>query len=493
MTDYFVKILEIGGVAEPTKRFKIVVPENHARMPRSLSLTSLLLYSPKALKRIKRFCRGRPAYIVPNMIGPEERKLSLALNIPLLAPEPHVAALYSSKSGAKRIFASAHVNTPPGVHDLYEEGGLLAALASLMCTHLDVPRWIFKLDDEFGGRGIAHIDVGYLQCYQELVNAHDVDPDGWCDQDNQLQIQERLVAALMTELPHRVVINARLLWRSWRDYALAFRRVGGVIEASPLRILSSPSVNLFIEPDGAFAVTSVHEQMFSSQYTFAGAAFPQTAVPYPALCEAASAVGKTCYERGILGHVGIDFVSFFDSDGQLRIWAVDLNLRVTHTSITFKFFDFLVGGTFDMNTGRYSLASPDDHTVITGLQQRSYVMNEMLYHPHLPNIHQSTFFNMCRLKGISFDLQERTGTVFNLIDSFVGGVLGILTVGTSLIDSLRKFADCLDFVQKEVGPAPRKSTAVAHATSFQDIIKATKALVDLQAGDVSVRHGLRQV
>ena len=159
VTHYFGKVLEIGGVPEPAKRYKIVVPENHARLPSSLSLTSMLLYSPKALKKILTFCKGKPAYIVPSVIGPEERKLALALNLPLLAPEPGVAALYTTKSGSKRIFASASVNTPPGMHDLYDEQSLLTGLAQLICTHLDVPRWVFKLDDEFGGRGIAHIEL----------------------------------------------------------------------------------------------------------------------------------------------------------------------------------------------------------------------------------------------------------------------------------------------------------------------------------------------
>jgi len=60
------------------------------------------------------------------------------------------------------------------------------------------------------------------------------------------------------------------------------------------------------------------------------------------------------------------------------------------------------------------------------------------------------FFRRCRLKGVSFDLVDRSGTVFNLMDSFAGGVLGILTVGPSRLDALRKFADCMDFVQKQV-------------------------------------------
>jgi len=481
VTHYFSKVLEIGGVSEPQKRYKVVVPENHARLPASFSLTSMLLYSPKALKRILTFCKGKPAYIVPGVIGPEERKLAVALNLPLLAPEPSVATLYTTKSGAKRIFAGASVNTPPGMHDLYDEPSLVQGLAQLMCTHLDVPRWVFKLDDEFGGRGIAHIDTATLGCYQELLRAHDRDPDGWGGEQLQAAVQERLVEELRAELPSKVVINMRWLYQSWRAFTVAFRRVGGVIEASPLETSSSPSVNMRIDPDGALRITSVHEQIFSSPYTFVGAAFPQTAVPYPALREASLAIGRAAFERGILGHVGVDFVAFFDNDGQLRVWAVDLNLRLTHTAVTFGFFDFLVGGTFDVATGRYSV-QPEGAS--GGLQQRSYVMNEMFYHPQLPNTHHSAFFNLCRLKGVSFDLAERTGTVFNLMDSFAGGVLGILTVGTSLLDSLRKFADCLDFMQKQVGPATGgKPTGLTHETTFKDIIKAIKAIVDAQVGD----------
>jgi len=481
VTHYFSKVLEIGGVADPHKRYKIVVPENHDRLPATMSLTSLLLHSPKALKKISMFAKGKPAYIVPGHIGAEERKLALALNMPLLAPEPSLAQNFGTKSGAKRIFAAGLVNTPPGVHDLYEELGLLLALAKLMCTHLDVPRWIFKLDDESGGRGIAHIDVSSLESHQALLQAHDADPAGWENESRQRMLQERCAEQLRSELPQRVVINMRWLWRSWRDFIQAFQRVGGVIEASPLQITSSPSVNLLVEPDGQLRITSVHEQIFSSPYTFVGAAFPQTAVPYPALREAGLAIGKACYEHGLIGHLGIDFVSFFDTEGQLRLWAVDLNPRLTHTAVTFGFFDFLVGGRFDVVSGRYAVSNEGGGG---HLQQRSYVMNELFYHPGLPSMHHSAFFNLCRLKGVSFDLQEKAGTVFNLMDSFIGGVLGIVTVGTSLLDSLRKFADCLDFIQKQVGPANGgKATSLTHEVSFKDVIKAIKALVDSQVGE----------
>lgn len=355
-----------------------------------------------------------------------------------------------------------------------------------------MPRWILKLDDEFGGRGHAHLDVASLPCYQQLLRTHDTNPHGWEEPHVQSDLQAAFAAELRPLLAEHVVLNCRWLWRSWREYAAAFARSGGVIEASPLQISSSPSVNLAIAPDGAITIGSAHEQIFSSTYTFIGAAFPQTAVPYPALREASLAIGRACYERGVVGHVGVDFVSFFDADGQIRIWAVDLNLRLTPTAVSFTFFDFLVGGVFDPATGRYltaargagAAAAAAEAGAATVVPQRSYVMNEMLYHPQLASIHHSAFFNQCRLRGVSFDLEERTGTVFNLMDSFVGGVLGILTVGTSLLDALRKFADCLDFMQKQVGPAnASKPAGLSPEVSFREVIKAIKAIVDAHLGE----------
>merc|ERR1711988_273349 len=124
--------------------------------------------------------------------------------------------------------------------------------------------------------------------------------------------------------------------------------------------------------------------------------FPQTTVPFPALRDAALSIGRCCYQKNIVGHVGVDFVSYVDSNKQLRLWAVDLNLKLTHSAASFAFFDFLVQGCMDADTGLYSTAEG---------KQSFYVSVEMLHHPNLSSIHHSAFFNLCRLKGVSFDLQ----------------------------------------------------------------------------------------
>jgi hypothetical protein len=44
-------------------------------------------------------------------------------------------------------------------YDIYERKEFEQALSRLIANNLDVNIWIFKIDDEFGGRGHASLDV----------------------------------------------------------------------------------------------------------------------------------------------------------------------------------------------------------------------------------------------------------------------------------------------------------------------------------------------
>ena len=54
-------------------------------------------------------------------------------------------------------------------------------------------------------------------------------------------------------------------------------------------------------------------------------------------------VGITCFRSGIIGHVGMDFLALREN-GNLRLWAVDLNLHLTATQASFKVFHFVCRG-----------------------------------------------------------------------------------------------------------------------------------------------------
>ena len=84
-----------------------------------MCLSTILKYSDRTLKRLKNLIRGREAYIVTGMPHDDDLYISEYLNVPVLCPEPEVSYLYTTKSGSKRIFASAKAAVPPSEYDVY--------------------------------------------------------------------------------------------------------------------------------------------------------------------------------------------------------------------------------------------------------------------------------------------------------------------------------------------------------------------------------------
>ncbi len=148
------------------------MPENYVKFPQHYSLSQALLYSPKALKRIQNIIqsgRSGQAYIVPGLNANDyDIKLSIALAVPILCGEPQVTSMYSTKSGAKRIFQQADVPTPIAAYDLYDRKEFMQSLARLVSHNLFVNTWLFKIDDELNGRGHASLQVDGIKTIVEL-------------------------------------------------------------------------------------------------------------------------------------------------------------------------------------------------------------------------------------------------------------------------------------------------------------------------------------
>ena len=118
---YYMKILELVEIEEPAKRFHLVVPENYVKFHEHLSLSQAMLYSPKALKQVQNLIEGQHAYIVPGKVGEYDIKLSIQLETPILCGEPDVTTgniIYSTKSGAKRIFQLCDIPIPMSAYDI---------------------------------------------------------------------------------------------------------------------------------------------------------------------------------------------------------------------------------------------------------------------------------------------------------------------------------------------------------------------------------------
>lgn len=100
---------------------------------------------------------------MPGIASIDDIKLSIRLAIPILCGQPSKQHLYSTKSGAKKIFQLADVPSPICQVDIYDETEFVHSLAQLIAKNLYVSTWIFKIDDEFNGRGHAYLNVDTIK------------------------------------------------------------------------------------------------------------------------------------------------------------------------------------------------------------------------------------------------------------------------------------------------------------------------------------------
>jgi hypothetical protein len=385
---YYTKLLEIGDVDNSSSRFKIIVPENAHRFPQHFPLSTVLLYSPHAMRRIRAFAKNRDAYIVPGMVGPVERELSIVLDIPLMCADPLVGASFGTLSGAKTIFTHADVNIPVGAHDIFDEDDLIVALAKLIAVHLDVQRWTIRADDDFENRSSAYLEVGEIECVcnmrRERTKFCASDRMYWQREDVQTAAQQILIKTFQSRksgkssksfLGSKIVLSCpEAHGQSYKRFLNSICRVGAVVEAMPAQVQAFPCINMFIEPTGLTHVMSTHELILPGTAStlantpggrpvplpFVAAVFPQTNVPHRALCDASKAVAAILHSNGVYGYVSIEYVAFYDGFHKAqRIWATRLHLRLTNFASSFFFFDFVMKGTFDEENGRYLTGDED--------------------------------------------------------------------------------------------------------------------------------------
>lgn len=53
--------------------------------------------------------------------------------------------------------------TPISAIDIYDEQEFMLSLAKLIANNLYVTTWIFKIDDEYNGRGHAYINIDTIK------------------------------------------------------------------------------------------------------------------------------------------------------------------------------------------------------------------------------------------------------------------------------------------------------------------------------------------
>uniref|UniRef100_A0A8C5NRC7 IQ motif containing H n=1 Tax=Junco hyemalis TaxID=40217 RepID=A0A8C5NRC7_JUNHY len=437
-------------MADLQDRFRILTPEAINSFPEHhMCLATVLKYSPRTLQRLQGLLRGRDAYMVGGVPHLDELAVADQLQVPLLGSQPAVAQLCSTKSGSKRIFASAGVPTPPGEGDIRSSEQLLRALGRLLLDHPEVQRWLLKVDDERAGDGTAFCDVtAHLECHpwiQREQQEHGLEV--WSES----QARELALVKISQELPgllaqHVQPVNEKR-FPTWEKFLQTFLTQGGVIEAFPCSgSVTNLTVDLLIEPSGELTLLASGEQLHAEgPLRCSGTTIPQRSVDPGLLQALCLKVGEACKAKGVLGYFSVDFVAFtHPQTGQQQVWATDLDLGYSDQLALSQLLVYLTDGNVDRG---------------------SSILQAPLGAKESPS--QGQF---------CLHLQEKQGTVFVLYEDQKRHSLGMITIGEDLQGVLLTFARNLFIIHQEIS-APN----MQGETNFKMAIRDIEAILGVTA------------
>ncbi|KAM4893076.1 IQ domain-containing protein H [Sylvia borin] len=480
-------------MADLQDRFKILTPEAINSFPEHhLCLATVLKYSPRTLQRLQNLLQGRDAYLVGGLPHLDDLAVADQLQVPLLGSEPAVAQLYSTKSGSKRIFACAGVPTPPGEGDIHSKEQLLRALGHLVLEHLEVQRWLFKVDDERGGNGTAFCDViSHLECHPWILRerqGHGL--EGW----RESQARELALVKISQELPgllaqHVQPVNEKR-FPTWEKFLQTFLTQGGVIEAFPSSAsVANVTVDLLIEPTGEVTLVSSGDQLHAEgPLRASGTTIPQRSVDPEVLKGLCLKIGEACKSKGVLGYFSVDFVAFsHPQTREQQVWATDLDLCYSDQLALTQLLMYMTDGNLDCASSclqgplgaKESKSQQVQHEGTkppAPSSPRCAVASSQLRHCSLSGISYNLLFHLCQARGVGFDLQEKQGTVFVLYEDQKRQSLGMITIGEDLQGVLLTFARNLFIIHQEIS-APN----MQGETNFKMAIRDIEAILGVTA------------
>ncbi len=416
--DYYLQLL-MGVPASHAKRRLLLISMQDAS-PRPLS--QKLLERPRVLERLREWIEDtKTAYITCYNSTELERRLAIALGVPLNAADPALLPL-GTKSGSRKVFREAGVALPDGFEDLRSVDDVVEGLVTLKGRHPRLTRAVVKLNDGFSGEGNA------------LFQYPDPFPDG-----------ARGKSAIQRALEH-------LEWSHPGETSEIFFKkfvdMGGIVEEMIVGAdLKSPSAQLRTSPDGDLRLISTHDQLLGSPtgQVYLGCRFPADSAYRMVIQRDAAKIGAIIAQRGVVGRFGIDFLVFRDARGHWQSRAVEINLRMGGTTPPFQALEFLTPGEYDERNG----------TWVSRGKEKFYSATDNLKAPAYRGLLPEDLIDVLTRYGIRFDHGSETGVLFYMIGAVSQfGKLGVVSIGDSREQADELYRHAVAILDRETGATP---------------------------------------
>ena len=392
VVDYYLQFL--AGIPASHAAARLTLLSAYDGSPRPL--TAKILERPRLVQRIRDAVPARErAYLTVLRSTPLERRLAVALDLPLNAADPEMERL-CSKSGARRIFAEAGVPTAAGAEGLRDEDDVVDALAGLRAARPAMRHALLKLDASFWDVGHGAVAV----------------PAGRPSKD----ALRRAVRAL--DPPRGEPVES---------FLARFARCGGVLEERVEgRERADASVQLRINPLGKVFLTSSHDELPDgpSPLRCRGCAFPADDAYRLRIQEEGMKAARALAGHGLVSRVSVEFLlTRADPSEEWRLVAHDLNLGVggaTHPLLAVR---FLTGGALDPRTGLFS--SPAGNP-------KFYRCTDHLASPRWRGLLPDDLIEALTLERLTYTPRGETGALFYMLGAISElGRVGMVAIGNS--------------------------------------------------------------